>query len=87
MGWMRFDHSESDLLAADWTRIVDDVLNPHVTSSARHQGEGDGSPNGCNKKVELNPVALQWRHGRIKGCSFNVTVSRREMRIRLALSR
>ena len=29
-------------------------------------------------KLELNPVALQWRHGRIKGCSRNVAVSRRE---------
>src|SRR6188474_420939 len=29
-------------------------------------------------KLELNPVALQWRRGRIKGCSFNVAVSRRE---------
>jgi hypothetical protein len=28
---MRFDHSESDLLAADWTGVMDDVLNPHVT--------------------------------------------------------
>jgi hypothetical protein len=31
MGWMKFDHSKSDLLAADWTRFMDDVLNPHVT--------------------------------------------------------
>jgi len=31
MGWMKFDHSKSDLLAADWTRVMDDVLNPHVT--------------------------------------------------------
>ena len=29
-------------------------------------------------KLELNPVALQWRRGRIKGCTFNVAVSRRE---------
>ena len=31
MCWMRFDHGKSGLLAADWTRVMDDVLNPHVT--------------------------------------------------------
>jgi len=32
MGWMRFDHSKSGLLAADWTCFLDEVFNPHVTS-------------------------------------------------------
>jgi hypothetical protein len=32
MGRMRFNHSKDGLLAADWTRFVDNALNPHVTS-------------------------------------------------------
>jgi hypothetical protein len=32
MGWMRFDHSKSGLLAADRTPVFDTVLKAHVTS-------------------------------------------------------
>jgi hypothetical protein len=78
MGWMRFDQSKSGLLAADWTRFLNDVLNPHVTSfRPTCFGLKDDRPNGSRKKVELNPVTLQWRRGRIRDCSLNVTVSRR----------
>jgi hypothetical protein len=55
MGWMKFDHSKSDLLAADWTRVMDDVLNPHVTSP--FPAEGDGCPNGSHK-VGIEPDRL-----------------------------
>ena len=49
MGWMWFDHSKSGLLAADWTRFLDDVLNPHVTSfHPTCSGESDGRPNGSH---------------------------------------
>jgi hypothetical protein len=76
MGWMRFDHSKGGDLAAYWTSFTDEVLNAHVTSFPP-TGEGDGRPNSSQKRVELNPVTLQWRRGRIRGCSFNVALSRR----------
>jgi hypothetical protein len=79
MGWMRFDHSKSGLLAADWTRFLDEVFNPHVTSfrPTCFGLKATAAQMALVKKVELNPVTLQWRRGRIRDCSLNVTVSRR----------
>jgi hypothetical protein len=57
MGWMRFDHGKSGLLAADRTRVMDDVLNPHVTSFRPFRGEGDGCPNGSHK-IAIEPGRL-----------------------------
>jgi hypothetical protein len=79
MGWMRFDHSKSGLLAADWTCFLDEVFNPHVTSfrPTCFGLKATAAQMALVKKVELNPVTLQWRRGRIRDCSLSVTVSRR----------
>ena len=32
MGWVGFGHGKSDVFTADWTRVLEAVLNAHVTS-------------------------------------------------------
>jgi hypothetical protein len=79
---MRFDHSKSGLLAADWTRVMDAVLNPHVTSFRPFRVEGDATQMALiNVGIEPGHLVMAARSN--QECSVNVTVSRREMRNRL----
>ena len=66
-------------LCADWTRVTDDVLNPHVTSFRPFRGEGDATQMALMKGgIEPGHLVMAARSN--QGCSVNVTVSRREMR-------
>src|SRR5512132_4123930 len=64
MGWVDFNHGESGLFTAVRTRVLEAVLNAHVTSFPQ------GLKSMSASQLELNPAALTWRRGRFEGCSF-----------------